>query len=93
MRNYLEFMINQPFYVKNKEYLESYTLKCKNLSSLRLQGLRNLWCMSPKFVEWFFFALYSFTKPFQKIDLKWLNEDLLNLGLGSSHYNCIMSLN
>lgn len=51
MRDYLNNMRTEPFYVKNKEYLESFSIRSSFFGPEREQGLKNIWLLDVKFIQ------------------------------------------
>jgi hypothetical protein len=50
MAKYLEFMKSQEWYIKNRQYLESFSILCKMMPPERVQGIRALWMGNPQYV-------------------------------------------
>lgn len=43
MKKYQKFMKSQLYYVKHKDYLDSYKIVGEQMSEVRVRGLRKLW--------------------------------------------------
>ena len=52
MRGFKERMMNEPFYLKNKQFLESYSILSAFVNEERTKGVKKMWVGDPKFISW-----------------------------------------
>lgn len=51
MKKYLEFMMSEPFYRENKDYLESFSIVSPFIKPEMTSGLKRIWIGNPKAVS------------------------------------------
>jgi hypothetical protein len=50
MRGFKQRMMNEPFYLKHKQYLESFSILNAFLSEERSKGIKKMWLGDPLFL-------------------------------------------
>lgn len=50
IQSYFKMMKNQPWYLKHKDYLESFSMVCKLMHDERKKGLKKIWLGDPKMI-------------------------------------------